>query len=330
MSSPKRLAICGYGRFGAALAELALGRGYRVTAYDPTAAIPAELRASSLEELCAGNENLLLAVPLEHFEASLRALQPHLRSEHLVLDVGSVKLEPVRAMQELLGDDVDWLGTHPLFGPTSLARGDRPLRVVLTEGSAAGPSRARALWQDLGCECIEQSAETHDRAMARSHALAFFLAKGLLQIKAGEGAAFTPPSFEAIGKTITAVRSDAGHLFRAIQNRNPFAAEERDRLIDALRDIHAELKLPAGTSSPLSAQIPRLEEPDAKEPEAGALLAELDQELVALLARRMLLAGRLSPMDRSLQVEALAKAATRIGFAPDQAAILSTLLEKSS
>lgn len=288
--------------------------GLCVSAYDPTAQVPPNLRAPSLAALSANSQVIILCLPLEQFEDGLKELRPHLGENHLVLDVGSVKLEPVQTFRQVLGDSVHWVGTHPLFGPTSMARGDRPLRVVICEGSAQAKHRARELWTTLGCEWIEQTSEEHDRAMARSHALAFFLAKGLLEIKAGEGAAFTPPSFEAIGKTITAVRSDAGHLFRSIQNCNPFAAEERGALIEALRHIDEQLAAPEG-SSPQERRVDPILEPAPSEEESSLeLIAELDRELLALLARRERLATKVSPEELARAEAAMITAAAADGL----------------
>jgi prephenate dehydrogenase len=164
--------------------------------------------------------------------------------------------------------------------------------------------------------------------MARSHALAFFLARGLLEIGAGEGAPFTPPSFEAIANTIAAVRSDAGHLFRSIQNRNPYSAEERARLIQALRDVDQELRNPVSTGpedSPAAA-IPELEAPEGPERDTPELLAELDGELLGLLARRALLQARLPVGSRGLDREALERAATEADIATDLVEDLARLL----
>lgn len=328
MSARQRLAVCGYGRFGAALAELAFEQGHTVTAFDPTSEIPADWKSQSLAELCSSSDVILVCVPIEQLDETLVALRPFLSNEHLVLDVGSVKSEPVAALERRLGNEVPWVGTHPLFGPTSLARGERPLRVVLCEGSAASLERARALWTSLGCECVEQSAEQHDRAMARSHALAFFLAKGLLEIQAGEGAAFTPPSFEAIEKTITAVRSDAGHLFRSIQNRNPFAKEERSRLIEALSRIDAALSQPDPQVEAVPDSIPALAQESPCHENAEALLAELDGELLSLLARRSLLEARIDESELEAANRELLDQATQRALATEQLAALSRLLRR--
>lgn len=239
------VALCGYGRFGRALGSLLeeAGRPYRALDPSPAAAVPEPQRAASLPELVEGAEIVVLAMPVPAMRAALFALRPHLRPEQLVLDVGSVKVRPAAALAEVLGAEIPWAATHPLFGPISLARAERPLRVVLCP-SALHPgaaARARAFYEGIGCEVIEQSAEGHDHVMAYTHALTFFVAKGMLDAGAGEAVPFAPPSFQAIARTIEAVRADAGHLFRAIQGENPFAAEARRHLLGALTSVDRAL-----------------------------------------------------------------------------------------
>src|ERR1019366_2790014 len=136
-----------------------------------------------------------------------------------------------------------WVATHPLFGPLSLALAERPLRVVLCP-AAADPGAAaegRALSERIGSGVVEQTPEGHDRVMAHTHALTFFVAKGMIDAGAGMDVPFAPPSFQAIARTIETVRSDAGHLFSAIARDNPFAAEARKQLVQALSSIDRAL-----------------------------------------------------------------------------------------
>src|SRR5208282_5341425 len=166
---------------------------------------------------------VVVAVPVAGMAAALRDLRPYLSPSQIVLDVGSVKVRPAAALREVLGSAIPWCGTHPLFGPLSLALAERPLRVVVCPapehpGAAAG---VRALYERIGCEVIEQTPEGHDRVMAHTHALTFFIAKGMIDAGAGMEVPFAPPSFQAISRTIEAVRSDGGHLFAAIARDNP-------------------------------------------------------------------------------------------------------------
>jgi prephenate dehydrogenase len=236
-------AVLGYGRFGRAFADLLLQAGHRVRAFDPRADVPAALAAASMSAAVDAASWIVLVMPVPQMRDALHALRPRLHAGQTVLDVGSVKMHPCAMMDELLGAEIAHVGTHPLFGPLSLARGERPLRTVIC-ASARHPqaaARARALFIELGCEVIEQDPESHDRAMANTHALAFFLAKGLVDLGVDDDMTLAPPSFQGLKHMLAAVRGDAGHLFAAIQRENPYAAEARSRLLVSLESIHRKL-----------------------------------------------------------------------------------------
>jgi prephenate dehydrogenase len=328
-----RLALVGYGRFGRALGALLEAAGIAYRAVDPAAAIPESLRAGSLPELLADAEWVVVAVPVPQMRDVLLSMRPYLRPEHLVLDVGSVKVKPVEALAEVLGTRVPWVGTHPLFGPLSLAMAERPMRVVVCPNPLHpdAAARARRFYEQLGCEVIEQSPEGHDRVMARTHALTFFVAKGMVDSGSAADVPFAPASFKALSRTIEVVRSDAGHLFTAIQQENPFAAEARRLLLTALEGIHRDLEALSSepsTPDPASLALPALDSGLPEPRETREHIEQLDRELVELLARRAELARRESrthaPADanaeqaREAEVLAARRAwASELGLSPD-------------
>lgn len=300
MAEPERsldVALLGHGRFGRALAELCEDAGLSVGAWDASASIPAQRQRGDLPALCAAARTVILAVPVPAMRAVLAAAAPHLSPDALVIDVGSVKMRPVAAMADILGARVPWIGSHPLFGPTSLALAERPLRVVICPNGMHpdAAQRARAFYERIGCWTLEQDPSTHDKAMAETHALAFFVAKGMLDAGVDTKVPFAPPSFQAIARTVDVVRGDAGHLFAAICADNPHAKEARQRLLDALTATHAMLE-PGATEAPT---IPS-EAPEAATAQVGStelretrdLIDDLDRELVELLARRAELSRR--------------------------------------
>ncbi|RDJ00475.1 prephenate dehydrogenase [Dyella solisilvae] len=253
------IALLGYGRFGQAFAGLLQQAGYRVAVFDPRADVPPALRRSSLAEAVRGATWVVLAAPVPALEGILRELRPLLDSSQTVFDVGSVKQQPCRLMDELLGPAIPHAGTHPLFGPLSLSRDERPLRTVLC-ASPQHPDaarRTRALLASIGCEVIERDPAAHDRAMAETHALAFFIAKALVDMGIGDDLSLAPPSFLGLANMLAAVRGDAGHLFAAIQRENPYAAEARASLIAHLDVIHRRLSDVEGGAL----SIPDLTEP---------------------------------------------------------------------
>jgi prephenate dehydrogenase len=316
------VAILGYGRFGRALGGLLSEAGIPHLAHDPQQLeIPAEHRAASIHDLVRTAAFVVVAVPVARMRAALVDLRPHLSSDQLVLDVGSVKVHPAAALAEVMGDEIPWCATHPLFGPTSLALAERPLRVVVCPApetfprARAATARVRELYARIGCEIIEQTPEGHDRVMAHTHALTFFVAKGMIDAGAGMEVPFAPPSFQAISRTIETVRSDAGHLFAAIARDNPFAAEARKQLVQSLSALDRALDESASQSSsrgpagdpnvspesvdatPASESTGRFAIPDLGErsPElkqAREHIDGIDREIVRLLAQRTQLAKR--------------------------------------
>jgi prephenate dehydrogenase len=289
------IAIIGYGRFGSALGALLLEAGEHVRAFDPDAPVPEPQRRSSLGAVAAGADFIALAVPVPRMADSVAALRPHLAATQIVFDVGSVKVGPTAVMAAHLGREVPWVATHPLFGPLSLLRGERPLRAVVCP-SALHPEAAAgvaALFRRIGCEVIEQDADAHDRAMAWTHALAFFVAKGMLDAGVPTSLVYVPPSFQAIERTIEAVRGDAGHLFTALHRENPYAGDARRALLDALGDADRKLRDPAADAPGSSTlDIPDLGTFSSALGETRELIDDVDRELLSLLGRRALLARR--------------------------------------
>lgn len=296
--------ILGFGRFGRAFGQLLLDAGGQVRAYDPRGDLPTDVRADSPEALVRGAIFVVLAMPLPSIRAVLSQLRPHLTGQHTVLDVGSVKVMPAEVMSELLGDAVPWVATHPLFGPTSLAQGERPLRVVVcpNERHPDAVERVKGLYHAIGCETFSQEPDDHDRIMAYTHALTYFVTKGMLEIGV-DRITEAPPSFRAMALTIEAVRSDAGHLFSALHRENPYAASARERLLAALAAVDRSLD-EEETEIAIPVTLPH---PSAGEPDRDEELVRIregidgcDRELLALLERRARLAIRAGEIKASL------------------------------
>lgn len=236
------LALFGYGRFGRAFADLVAHAGHAVRVCDPVANVPGNYACATAERALDGADWVVLAMPVPQLEAALRTLRPLLAPTHTVIDVGSVKQHPCLLLDAYLGDAIPHVGTHPLFGPLSIARGE-PRRTVIC-ASARHPqaaARARELFIALGCSVIDKNPAEHDHAMAKTHALAFFIARALVEMGVGDDLSMAPPSFLGLANMLAAVRGDAGHLFAAIQRENPYAGEARAELLEHLERIHSRL-----------------------------------------------------------------------------------------
>lgn len=300
---PHPVVVVGYGHFGQALATLLTEAAIDFRVVDPYVAVPAPLMASGAPAF-AGARHVFLCVPVWAFGDVLAEIRPHLGADHVVVDVSSVRSGPEDAMRASLNSTIPWVGTHPLFGPSSVALGERPLRVVVTpnEMHEASVAEVVALYEHLGCEVKLEEAADHDRRMAYSHALAFFVAKGLMDMGVPTDSDFVPPSFRSFARTVESVRSDAGHLFLSIQNLNPYAAEARQELLAGLERLHEELRGvdPATMSEPVTPalQIPDLGTAAPELRETREHIDELDREIVRAIARRAQLSLRAGQIKR--------------------------------
>jgi prephenate dehydrogenase len=174
MGTGGTIGLIGFGRFGRAFTDLLTDAGRRVIATDPESEIPPEFATEGIEDLTSRSSTIVISTPIRLIGSALEHLAPHLTPEHTVFDVGSVKVRPSEEMRELLGTRVPWAATHPLFGPMNVARGDRSLRAIVCPNPhhPDAVAAARSLYEGIGCEVIEQTAEQHDRIMARTHAIA--------------------------------------------------------------------------------------------------------------------------------------------------------------
>ena len=251
------VSIVGMGRFGTTLGTL-LDRA-RIS-WEAVEATPQTEHYEALGQI------IIVAVPLEAVALVVRALAP--RPDQLVVDVCSVKVRAVEALREVLGDG-RWVATHPLFGPAILRDEGVPRVVVCPRPDRpADTSLVEALFAQLGCSITLLDASAHDRVMAESQALGAFIGGALHDVQLPTSHVAAPPSTVPLHQLATAQNATAGHLRDTLLLANPYAAEVRDRFVDALRRVVS----------------PALEGADL--PMLRGALDRVDRQIVALLRER--------------------------------------------
>ncbi len=293
------VAIVGYGRFGGAVGERLLEDGRCVRAWDPESPPPPEIAAPTPARALADSSIVLLTVPVPRTEAALRELRPHLRPDQLLIEAGSVKTGPTAILEKLLGREIPWAATHPLFGPVSLALDERPLRCILCPNALhpEAVAAAGAFWRGIGCETLEMDPESHDERMARTHAVAFFLAKGVLDCGFLPASEWVPPSVHGLERTVRSTIADAGQLLATLNRDNPYAPRARACLLEALGRLDAALRAPIPADEEPHHESPelRIEDPGWTPPQLQELrerIDGIDREILRLMASRTALAVR--------------------------------------
>lgn len=236
------LGLIGFGRFGQ-FAARHLRRHIHIFVWDLR-----DLRkeAASLgltwatREEAASCQFVLLAVPISEVPVALAEVVPFMRPGALLMDACSVKMVPMEWMLSAAPDEIEVLGTHPLFGPDSGRGGIAGLTMALCPGRTRRTPAVRRFLESMGLNVVITTAEEHDRQMANAQALSHFIARGL----AGAGIAeqeLTTPSFVELLKIMKTLMKDSSELFHDMNHYNPFAAEARGRFVEALNKLDGQV-----------------------------------------------------------------------------------------
>lgn len=250
--SKATVGIVGFGAFGALMARH-LAPHCRLLAFDPmprdACGIPVTF--SDLPTV-ARSDVVVLAVPVSCIADVIRAMRPHLRPGTVVIDVGSVKIQPVRVMLAELPDDVEVIGCHPLFGPQSAKGGVAGHRIAWcpVRGRSAGRIAA-FLRRTLRLDVIRTTPDAHDRQMAVVQGLTHLIAKVLVGMEPLPTRMATK-SFDLILQATDMVRHDAPAVYEAIERANPHAAAVRQQFFAMADEVRHSLD-PAAVAPPIAA-----------------------------------------------------------------------------
>jgi prephenate dehydrogenase len=235
----KDIGIIGFGQFGQFMAQH-LVPFFEVSVYDKND-LSAEATAIGVNwsdfETVATKSIVVFATPLSSFEEVLKRTVPSLKPNALCLDVCSVKIKPIDLMREILPQNVEIIGTHPLFGPQSGRKGIQGMRIAICSVRTTQIERIRSfLTAELKLRVFEKTPETHDEEMAHVQALTHFVSRALEELHI-EGSELATVSYDEMMRAARLVSEDSWELFQTIQQDNPFAERKRKAFIKKLIEL---------------------------------------------------------------------------------------------
>ena len=231
---PKTIAIIGgEGGMGRSLNTLFSDLGHEVLSAD----LDTELRP---EDAVATADVVIISVPIRETRDVIEQLGPRVRKDALLMDVTSIKTDPMEAM--LASTEASVLGTHPMFGPgVNTYQGQR---VVLCPGRGdEWLDLARQMFTARGLVITETTPAEHDSMMAIVQVLHHFKTQvlGLALSRAGapleESLRFTSPAY--LLETYVTGRhfAQAPELYGPIEMLNP----DSERVITIFQQAAADL-----------------------------------------------------------------------------------------
>ncbi|MDY0304466.1 MAG: prephenate dehydrogenase/arogenate dehydrogenase family protein [Sphaerochaeta sp.] len=243
MEAVKTVGVYGLGRFGVFWAEELARHGFDVVAYSRSSkATPTGVRLVSEDEVLTASA-LFYCVSISSFEGVLERTASRIGKETVVMDTCSVKLHPAEVMRRVLGDEIECIATHPMFGPDSGKYGVEGLPMILDRVRCSDEtfrwwSEEFARW---GLKVLHMSCEQHDREAAWSQGITHFIGRTLSELSA------RPTELATTGyKTLLTVMeqtcNDPIQLFYDLQRYNPYAKQMRMGLKGAIEVVMEQLR----------------------------------------------------------------------------------------
>ncbi|UCH42302.1 MAG: prephenate dehydrogenase [Dehalococcoidales bacterium] len=169
---------------------------------------------------------VIVSVPLDHFEAVIKQLQPCLKPGQIVTDITSVKVFPTAIMHKYMKTGLV-LGTHPVFGPG--ARDIRNQNFVLTPTSPEEndlAEKARQYLTSREARVTLMSPQEHDEMMAfilgLSHFIAIVSADTLLSFgRLKQLEAVSGSTYKVLLTFVESVISEDPELYASLQMNLP-------------------------------------------------------------------------------------------------------------
>lgn len=223
------------GRMGGMLAEIWSAR-HTVRGIDRNGSgnlAPRETAAA----IC-GSDAVVLCVPAPVMPEVLDRVVPHMHGGQILADVCSVKMIPMRHMEERFSGPV--VGTHPLFGPDNERNGAKAAVVPGKNAGTGHVERVISLLAELGVTCFTTTAEEHDKAVAISQSLHFALSAAYFATAAAhEGLEpYITPSFSRYRQAAKKELTVNAPMFCEFSQANPMLPEA----LEAVRALLEEAK----------------------------------------------------------------------------------------
>ena len=231
---PKTIAIIGgEGGMGQSLNTLFSDLGHEVLSAD----LETELRPT---DAAARADVVIISVPIRETRSVIEELGPLVREDALLMDVTSIKTDPVAAM--LTSTKASVVGTHPMFGPgVNTYQGQR---VVLCPGRGdSWLDWTRQMFSARGLVLTESTPAEHDSMMAIVQVLHHFKTQvlGLSLSRAGapleETLRFTSPAYLLEAYVTGRHFAQEPELYGPIEMLNP----ESGRVIEIFRAAATDL-----------------------------------------------------------------------------------------
>jgi prephenate dehydrogenase len=206
-----------------------------------------KLQINDLARLC---NVVVVAVPISATAEIIKQVGPLLAKNALLMDLTSLKKEPVKLM--LKNSRAEVIGCHPLFGP-QLKDVTRQNVILCTARGKKWQSWLKEVFKNNKLTVLESTPEKHDKMMAIVQALNHFntitlgLALAKTNIPLAEISKFSTPIFRTKLEIIKKIFTESPELYIDIIMGNLEMGKVLDIYEKELKDIRQTIESGGGT-----------------------------------------------------------------------------------
>lgn len=194
------------------------------------------------KKIVQNSDIVIISVPISSAESVIEELAPFMKEGSLMMDVTSVKEGPSQKMKECLNEGVEFIPTHPVFGPRTTDLKGQIIVLTPIEKGEWYP-RIYKFLEDKGMRIVETTAEHHDDMMGIVQVLTHFsyistasaIEKLKVDIKDTEN--YESPIYNLMIDTIARIVSQNPYLTYSIQHENKKGEKIRQALFDSMSEL---------------------------------------------------------------------------------------------
>ncbi len=185
---------------------------------------------------------LVISVPIHHTSDVIREVAPFMKTGTLMVDVTSVKEEPSRTMAEALPESVEYIPTHPIFGPRT-TRLDNQVIVLTPDKKGKWYDKVYRYLESKNMRIVETTAEKHDFMMSIVQILTHFSfistasAIEKLKVDLNETEDYESPIYNLMIDLIARIVSQNPYLTYYIQTMNSNGQKIRNTFAEAVTEL---------------------------------------------------------------------------------------------
>ena len=196
----------------------------------------------SNKELASSSDMLIISVPINNTPSVIREVAPFMRKDSVMIDVTSVKEEPLKTMEENLPENVEYIPTHPVFGPRTTEL-DNQVIVLTAPKKGKWYKKVYDYLASKNMRIIETTAEHHDYMMSIVQVLTHFSfistasAMEKLKVDINETEDYESPIYNLMIDMIARIVSQNPYLTYYIQTMNNNGPKIRKAFSDATHEL---------------------------------------------------------------------------------------------